>query len=156
MKKSAKRKTNLKRTPYERDETRTRMRMKKIMGWNIWQETQRGTKRGNRGKRMQNTCYEAHAMRDPWVQTNSGEKPLQTEEPQRQEPRYRSTSPKTPFRISFHLQRLRSMCDVAARQLLHSGHLVKCKPRWPKESVFSLVFRKLSIKQLLITWLDLC
>lgn len=32
MKKSAKRKTNLKMTAYERDEKRTRMRMNKIMG----------------------------------------------------------------------------------------------------------------------------
>lgn len=32
MKKSANRKTNLKRTPYDRDEKRTRMRMNKIMG----------------------------------------------------------------------------------------------------------------------------
>lgn len=81
MKKSAKRKTNLKMTAYERDEKRTRMRMNKIMGWNIWREhkeEQREGVGGSRGgKRMQNTCYEAHAMRDTWVQTNSWEIPRQ-------------------------------------------------------------------------------
>lgn len=64
-------------TPYERDEKRTRMRMNKIMGWNIWREHKEEQREGFRGEKnakhlLWSACNEGYMSPNQQLRDNHG------------------------------------------------------------------------------------